>query len=155
MENRKIKNRIISMFLLVVILAVNFNFLPMQSIMNQSAFTGTIVAYAATTKPGNWIKNSDGKWRYKHTDGTYTKNGWEYINGYWYHFDANGYMQTGWQKINNEWYHFDSEGHRQTGWQKINNQWYHFDSNGIRQTGWQKLNGEWYYFNSAANHMQG
>lgn len=107
-----------------------------------------MVAYAATTKLGKWIKESNGKWWYKYTDGTYTKNGWEYINGYWYHFDASGYMQTGWQKINNEWYHFDSDGHRQTGWVKIGNYWYHFDSNGIRQTGWQKLNGNWYYFNS-------
>ena len=49
----------------------------------------------ATTKPGKWIKASDGRWWYKHNDGTYTKNGWEYIDGKWYYFDSNGWMKTG------------------------------------------------------------
>ncbi|MDE6864463.1 MAG: hypothetical protein K2J41_08790, partial [Eubacterium sp.] len=148
MEIKKVKSKLTSMLLAVVILLVNFNFLPVQSMINQSISTGTVVAYAATTKPGKWIKESNGKWWYKHTDGTYTKNNWEYIDGYWYHFDANGYMQTGWLKVDGKWYHLNSEGKMHIGWVKIGNYWYHFDSNGIRQTGWQKLNGEWYYFNS-------
>ena len=148
MEIKKVKSKLTSMLLATVILLVNFNFLPVQSLINQSMSTGTVVAYAATTKPGKWIKESNGKWWYKHTDGTYTKNNWEYIDGYWYHFDANGYMQTGWLKVDGKWYHLNSEGKMHIGWVKIGNYWYHFDSNGVRQTGWQKLNGEWYYFNS-------
>lgn len=148
MEKRTIKTKLISVLLAAAILLVNFNFLPVQSIINQSISTGMVVAYAATTKPGKWIKESNGKWWYKHTDGTYTKNDWEYINGYWYHFDANGWMQTGWLKVDGKWYHLNSEGKMHIGWVKIGNYWYHFDSNGVRQTGWQKLNGEWYYFNS-------
>ena len=148
MKIKKVKSKLTSMLLATVILLVNFNFLPVQSMINQSMSTGTVVAYAATTKPGKWIKESNGKWWYKHTDGTYTKNNWEYIDGYWYHFDANGYMQTGWLKVDGKWYHLNSEGKMHIGWVKIGNYWYHFDSNGVRQTGWQKLNGEWYYFNS-------
>lgn len=148
MERRMLKNKIISVLLLVVILAADFNFLPVQSIINQASQSTAIVAYAATTKAGKWIKESNGKWWYKHTDGTYTKNDWEYINGYWYHFDSSGYMQTGWLKVDGKWYHLNSEGKMHIGWVKIGNYWYHFDSNGVRQTGWQKLNGNWYYFNS-------
>ncbi len=148
MERRMLKNKIISLLLLVVILAADFNFLPVQSIINQASQSTAIVAYAATTKAGKWIKESNGKWWYKHTDGTYTKNDWEYINGYWYHFDSSGYMQTGWLKVDGKWYHLNSEGKMHIGWVKIGNYWYHFDSNGVRQTGWQKLNGNWYYFNS-------
>ncbi|MDE5964697.1 MAG: hypothetical protein K2G65_04760, partial [Eubacterium sp.] len=110
MENRTIKTKPISVLLAAAILLVNFNFLPVQSIINQSISTGIVVAYAATTKPGKWIKESNGKWWYKHTDGTYTKNDWEYINGYWYHFDANGWMQTGWLKVDGKWYHLNREG---------------------------------------------
>ena len=149
MKKKTLKNKMISVLLLVVILAADFNFLPLQSIINQtSQSAGIMVAYAATTKPGKWIKESNGKWWYKHTDGTYTKNDWEYINGYWYHFDSSGYMQTGWLKVDGKWYHLNSEGKMHIGWVKIGNYWYHFDSNGVRQTGWQKLNGNWYYFNS-------
>lgn len=73
MEIKKVKSKLTSMLLATVILLVNFNFLPVQSMINQSMSTGTVVAYAATTKPGKWIKESNGKWWYKHTDGTYTK----------------------------------------------------------------------------------
>ena len=31
-----------------------------------------------TNKKGEWIKASNGKYWYRHTDGSYTKNDWEY-----------------------------------------------------------------------------
>ena len=58
---------------------------------------------------GSWFK-SNGKWWYRHADGSYTKSNWEKIDGVWYHFDASGYMQTGWQKISNVWYYFNTSG---------------------------------------------
>lgn len=51
---------------------------------------------------GKWIKGSNGKWWYKHYDGTYTKNDWEKIGGYWYYFDESGWMVTGWKKVNGD-----------------------------------------------------
>ncbi|RDU24803.1 papain-like cysteine protease family protein [Anaerosacchariphilus polymeriproducens] len=60
--------------------------------------------------PGKWIQASDGRWWYKHNDGTYTTNGWEYIDGKWYYFNAEGWMKTGWVKVKNEWYYLESNG---------------------------------------------
>ena len=42
-----------------------------------------------TTIDGKWI-NENGKWWYKHTDGSYTKADWEFINEKWYLFDEEG-----------------------------------------------------------------
>ena len=38
------------------------------------------------SQSGSWIK-SGSRWWYKHSDGSYTTNGWEQINGTWYYFD--------------------------------------------------------------------
>lgn len=40
---------------------------------------------------GQWIKQ-DGRWWYRHADGSYTTNGWEQIDGKWYYFDRYGWM---------------------------------------------------------------
>lgn len=64
---------------------------------------------------GTWI-NQEGKWWYKHDDGSYTKNGWEQIDGKWYKFDENGWMQSGWQPWgtdstgNTAWYYLGEPG---------------------------------------------
>ena len=38
---------------------------------------------------GEWIQSNNGKWWYKHADGSYTQNDWEYINGKWYYCTRN------------------------------------------------------------------
>jgi len=97
------------------------------------------------TSSGKWIK-SGSRWWYKHTDGTYTKNNWELINGKWYHFDKKGWMQTGWLKLNGKWYYLSSSGAMQTGWVKDNGKWYYLSSSGAMLTGWRKISNKWYYF---------
>lgn len=68
----------------------------------------------SSAKKGSWLKgtgaNAD-KWWYRHTDGTCTKNNWEYIGGQWYFFDAKGWMKTGSVKWKGTTYKFATDGH--------------------------------------------
>lgn len=56
-----------------------------------------------------WIADNHGWW-YRHSDGGYTRNGWEQIDGQWYLFDGSGYMQTGWQNVGGTWYYLHGNG---------------------------------------------
>lgn len=116
------------------------------------------VAYASNgpTISGKWIKNTSlGKWWYRHTDGSYTVNSWEYINGAWYHFDNLGWMQAGWIYTGGNWYHLGNvnDGSMKSGWQYINGNWYYLGdaSDGSMKYGWQYINGNWYYLGGAAD----
>ncbi|WP_304941470.1 N-acetylmuramoyl-L-alanine amidase [Clostridium butyricum] len=134
--------------------------------------TGQVV----NTIKGEWILDNTGWW-YKHSDGSYTKDGWEKIDNKWYLFNAQGYMlyswqysnggnwyylgaeddgamKTGWVLTDNKWYYMNCDGAMQIGWQKIDNEWYYFDSSGAMQTGWIKDNGKDYllYSNGAMAH---
>ena len=92
---------------------------------------------------GSWIQ-SNGRWWYKHADGSYTTNDWEKINGVWYRFDNSGWMQTGWVK-DGSWYYLDGSGAMKIGWLKDNGSWYYLQDSGAMKTGWLKDNGSWYY----------
>lgn len=46
-----------------------------------------------STKVSEWIQKGD-KWWYRHADGSYTRDNWEYIDGKWYYFDELGWMET-------------------------------------------------------------
>lgn len=56
-----------------------------------------------------WIQQN-GRWWYRHADGSYTKSGWEKIGGTWYYFDAAGWMKTGWVLLGDKWYYLKSSG---------------------------------------------
>lgn len=95
-----------------------------------------------------WI-STNGKWWYRHPDGSYTKNNFELIDEKWYYFDGNGYMVNGWTQVKNVWYYFDGSGMMVTGWKELNNTWYYFNGSGAMVTGWKYLGGKWYYFNGS------
>ena len=82
---------------------------------------------------GKWIKDSKGWW-YRHSDGSYTTNDWEYIAGEWYYFNKQGYMQTGWISVGGKWYYLNSSGAMQTGWVSVGGKWYYLNSSGAMQT---------------------
>lgn len=82
--------------------------------------------WTKTRKSGQWI-SSGNRWWYRHSDGTYTRNGWETIAGTDYLFDASGWMLTGWQAVNGTWYYMNSAG------AKVTDQWvgdYYVDDSG-------------------------
>lgn len=104
---------------------------------------------AAKPKPVGAWKKSQGKWWYRHADGSYTRNGWELIDGTWYHFDKSGWMQTGWIKAGGKWYYLKGSGAMATGWQKLGGTWYYLRSSGAMATGWYKVDGAWYWSNTS------
>ena len=82
--------------------------------------------WTQTRTTGQWI-SSGNRWWYRHSDGTYTRNGWETIAGTDYLFDGSGWMLTGWQSVNGTWYYMNSSGG------KVTNQWvgnYYVDGSG-------------------------
>lgn len=97
---------------------------------------------------GTWIQAADGRWWYRHSDGSYTTSDWEYINGKWYYFDSEGWMVTGWIQLGGSWYYLKPEsGEMVTGWQYIGGKTYYFESDGAMVTGWKYIDFYWYYFN--------
>ena len=75
--------------------------------------------------------------------------GWQYIDGNWYYYSAEGEMQTGWLYDGGKWYFLKSDGVMATGWVKSGNNWYFLSSSGAMATGWVKSGGKWYYMNSS------
>lgn len=124
-----------------------------------------VVVVQAATIPGRWIQAGDGRWWYKHDDGTYTKNNWENINSKWYFFDENGWMVVGWRKVDGKWFYLNKvktgsyvEGEMLVGWQKIDGRWYYLNRTKTSQyvtgemlIGWQKIDEKWYYLNPTTN----
>ena len=73
-----------------------------------------------TQAKNEWI-SSGGRWWYRHSDGGYTRSGWEQINGTWYYFDGAGWMETGWVNVGGTWYYLNGSGAMATGWLKLGN----------------------------------
>jgi hypothetical protein len=114
-----------------------------------------------STIAGNWIEgtgNNVGKWWYKHNDGSYTSNGWEKINGSWFHFSTDGWMEYDWKKDGNSWYFLgnSNDGSAKKGWYLTGGKWYYFDENTCAMiTGWKEINSKWYYFDHTGSMTTG
>ena len=97
---------------------------------------------------GSWIK-SGSRWWYKHSDGSYTTNGWGKIGGTWYYFDSEGWMKTGWIKEYGNWYYLDDSGAMKIGGCRVSGIWYYLNTSGVMQTGLQTIGGNEYYLNTS------
>lgn len=111
--------------------------------------------WGAATIKGEWIEADDGRWWYRHTDGTYTTNNWEFINGKWYYFDAAGWMCYDWICILDKWYYLggSDDGAMKMGWINDDGRLYYLSpektvtyTQGQMVTGWHKIGENWYYF---------
>ena len=103
---------------------------------------------------GVWKQDSVGWW-YRHSNGTYTKNDWEKIDGKWYLFDSAGYMRTGWAKVGKNWYWLEPSGEMKTGWKQISGRWYYLNTDGSMATGWKKVGSIWYLLKSSGAMLTG
>ena len=101
-----------------------------------------------------WLYEN-GKWWYRHADGTCTTDNWEYIDGKWYHFDDQGWMQTGWIKVDGTWYFLRASGEMATGFAYIDGAWYYFKGSGEMATGFAYADGAWYYFRGSGKMATG
>ena len=54
-------------------------------------YVGANGAWIPGYSPAKWIL-SNGRWWYRHSDGSYTRSAWEKIGGNWYYFDKSGWM---------------------------------------------------------------
>ncbi len=129
--------------------------LCLNEVKAESVSTQAVTAGAYSIS-GTWIVNSStGKWWYRHVDGTYTTDAWEYINGNWYYFDSEGWMQSGWVYINGNWYYLGSanDGAMKSDWQYINGNWYYLGNanDGAMKSGWQYINENWYYLGDVSD----
>lgn len=111
------------------------------------SFTSVNCVIRPNYADGGWIQDSVGWW-YRNADGSYTKDGWQAIDGKWYLFDTQGYMIRGWHKRGGYWYYMGSDGAMVTGWQAISGKWYYFNKNGDMATGWVRDEGKWYYLDT-------
>lgn len=118
-----------------------------------------------------WLKQGD-IWFYRYPDGSYQKDSWMQLNGYWYLFDSEGRMLKGWQERNGQTYLLRDSGEMLVGWYLKDNAWYYFNptpgpeegalcrnvwiqyndkiyymnQHGIMAQGWTQVGENWYYF---------
>ena len=134
------KKRIVCIAMLVCFISLKISTISLADEKNDSSDGERYEKQTTSTEDrsvrvvsGKWIKDSKGWW-YRHSDGSYTTNDWEYIAGEWYYFNKQGYMQTGWISVGGKWYYLNSSGAMQTGWISVGGKWYYLNSSGAMQT---------------------
>ena len=109
------------------------------------------------SESGSWRQDEKGIWFERAASG-YPKNCWSFIDGKWFHFNAEGYLTLGWYlSEDGKWYYCAPDGTlgtpigaMYTGWLKdgADGYWYYLDPNtGEMLTGWREIKGQWYYLN--------
>lgn len=92
---------------------------------------GTPEAFMRTWDKVGWIQDGTGWW-YRHTDGGFSRNAWELIDGKWYWFDGAGYMVSdAWKKTKGKWYYLGPDGSMVTDQiRDIKTEYFAFDKTG-------------------------
>lgn len=119
---------------------------------------GNVTDYTITVSEmgGTWVKNQNGTWSFKLTNGN-RATGWRQDGGKWYYMDANGIMQTGWLCFDGTmfgmpttWYYLNEGGDMVTGWLKWEDNWYYLNPSGEMITNAsKKIDGKIYKFDAS------
>lgn len=101
-----------------------------------------------------------------------SKNGWQYVDGYWYYYDKDGNNVDGWLSYKNAWYYFDDSRMVTNNCILSNDKYYYLDYAGKMVSGrwiqygsydwsvwfyaeadgtlvsssWKQIGKKWYYF---------
>ena len=93
-----------------------------------------------------WYKADNGSWSYIVSPKGEKATGWKFVDGAWYHFNAEGVMQKWWVKDGNTWYYLNGSGAMQTGWLQDGDKWYYLENSGaMKASQWFEVGGKWYY----------
>lgn len=117
------------------------SYLKSDTIRVNGSSAGNTTVYASNpggpgmVNSGSWIQEQGGarRWWYRHSNGSCTKENWEYINGKWYYFDGEGWMKTGWLNYGGRQYYLAGDGAMVTGSYVIDNVSHTFGPDGAMQ----------------------
>lgn len=106
-------------------------------------------AYADDIKNTGWVKEKDGRYRYRKPDGTFVINGWLNVDDNLYYLDAEGYMLS--DTVTPDGFYVNSSGEKQQympGWFQNERGWKYVLKTGYfaASTWVQDIDGKWYYF---------
>lgn len=101
------------------------------------------------TKTSGWVKEEDGRYRYRKPDGTFVSGGWLNVDDELYYMDENGYMLT--DTIAPDGSYINASGAKQKyqpGWFQNERGWKYVLKNGYfaASTWVQDTDEKWYYF---------
>ena len=122
------------------------------SVSKANSTTALPKRYVFTAK---FIKDSGG-YKYRNTNGSFSKNKFQKIGGETYYFDSNGYRVTGFKTVNKKTYYFDKDGKMLLRWKRVNGKKYLFDPiDGHMHTGWEWVEEKsaWYYLSPSKGYL--
>ena len=133
------------------------NTVSMQAVTGEGAQAHFVTANRSreTAKPvdgwshwnQSWSNSAETKWYYFENGAAAT--GWKSIDGYWYHFDEEGFMQANcWMKDSVGWCYLGSNGAMvRSTWKKDSTGWCWINGSGYWETAskWIRSGGEWYF----------
>lgn len=90
-----------------------------------------MLSLEAMAAKGSWRQDDKG-WKVQLDDDTGVKDTWALIDGFYYHFNKDGYRETGWLKEHGKWYYLGGDGRMYADVSaNIDGIGYTFDSSGV------------------------
>ena len=109
----------------------------------------SILSFSSVSAHAIWKKDAYNNRVWVEKDGI--KQGWNYIDNYWYYLGADGIPITGWLKDGDSWYYMWSNGTMAyNSWMTNGGFWYYFDEDGKMVTDFVNVENREYDFTNAA-----
>lgn len=102
------------------------------------------------TEANGWVKEEDGRYRYRKPDDSFISDGWLKLDNKSYYFDKDGYMLA--DTVTPDGFYVNASGVKQNyipGWKQVGSKWKYILKNGSYAANqWiQDKDQSWYYFN--------